>query len=525
MTGPVPNLSYASAGNYVQPLLNVVLTPAPPEIPVPPVIPPPPKELTYVAFKNTGTRTWTAPAGTTSVRYSLVGAGGAGMGSYYPSGGGGGGQVITGTYSVVPGTSYAITVGAGGVYDAITYRGYPGGNSSFHTVVALGGGGAIGTNDKFDTTQDRSGGRAASGSSASTGGKSAPYQEGLAPPTANAGGGGGSLGNGENGTLTQRGAGGAGTPLSFPIISSGATILYGVGGSGGAGQVTTARDGPDGAENTGNGGGGVSTQKLIVAGSNGGAGGSGLVVIEFYATPPPSIPLNPTLLYLAFTTVGTTTWTAPAAARSVTYWLVGGGGGGGGGSTGGGGGGGGQVVTGSYSVMPGTPYTITVGAGGAPADARNRFGYPGGNSSFSTFTALGGRGASLVAPITFNGVVVTNPYGFGGLAATESSVSQGGFQGVNNGGGGGGGSLGNGGKNRTTQGGAGGAGTPLSFPVVRSGASISYGVGGTGGTLGVSTVTTPVANTGNGGTGGLVLRSIFTAGSGGSGLVVLQVFG
>jgi hypothetical protein len=192
------------------------------------------------------------------------------------------------------------------------------------------------------------------------------------------------------------------------------------------------------------------------------------------------------------------------------------------------------VLTGSYTVIPGTSYTITVGAGGASANISNVYGYPGGNSSFSTFTALGGRAASVITSITFNGVVVTNPYGFGGIAATGSLASQGGFEGSGGGGGGGGGSLGNGGKNRTNlsvasgagaAGGAGGAGTPLSFPIISSGDTILYGVGGTGGSTGLLTSFSGAANTGNGGSGGLRVRSIINSGSGGSGLVVLQVFG
>src|SRR5262249_47786555 len=65
----------------------------------------------------------------------------------------------------------------------------------------------------------------------------------------------------------------------------------------------------------------------------------------------------------SFTTVGTTTWTAPNGVTSVSYLVVAGGGGGGGKR--GGGGGGGGFLTGTLTVVPGTSYTVTVGAGGA----------------------------------------------------------------------------------------------------------------------------------------------------------------
>jgi Secretion system C-terminal sorting domain len=103
-----------------------------------------------------------------------------------------------------------------------------------------------------------------------------------------------------------------------------------------------------------------------------------------------------------FTSSGT--WLCPAGVTLVTVECLGGGGGGGGadaaGSTsfkgGGGGGGGAYVKKASIIVVPGTTYTITVGAGGASES-------PGGKSEFSggavtAVTASGGtpgtRGSS-----------------------------------------------------------------------------------------------------------------------------------
>jgi hypothetical protein len=74
-----------------------------------------------------------------------------------------------------------------------------------------------------------------------------------------------------------------------------------------------------------------------------------------------------TSYYVTFTTTGATTWTAPATCQSpITYWIVGGGGGGGAAHDGGaaGGGGGGTAITGTYSVVAGTAYSVIVGTGG-----------------------------------------------------------------------------------------------------------------------------------------------------------------
>jgi hypothetical protein len=81
---------------------------------------------------------------------------------------------------------------------------------------------------------------------------------------------------------------------------------------------------------------------------------------------------------LTYGTPGTYTWTAPAGVTSVDVLVVAGGGG----SKAGGGGGGGVIYSTAFSVTPSTSYTVTVGAGG---DRVN-----GGNSVFSSLTAIGG---------------------------------------------------------------------------------------------------------------------------------------
>jgi hypothetical protein len=82
----------------------------------------------------------------------------------------------------------------------------------------------------------------------------------------------------------------------------------------------------------------------------------------------------------------TSTWVAPAGCLTaiVECWGAGGGGGGSGNGTGaaGGGGGGGAYSKKTLSVVPGTSYTVTVGAAGTGGTGAN--GTTGGDSWFST---------------------------------------------------------------------------------------------------------------------------------------------
>lgn len=220
-----------------------------------------------VSFTSTGTTTWTAPAGVTSVEYLVVGGGG-GAGNGYDNaggGGGGGGMVLTGTLSVTPGQSYTVTVGTGGTGGADTRTNNPGtaGNPSvFASVTALGGGqglgsrtgGAAGAAQVGSTTAPTGG----SGSGGGNGGK----------------GGGGAGGAGSANSGATGGAGGAGTVSSI----TGSSVTYGVGGAGG-GAGTPTTDGANGTANRGNGGQGGKSGSTDSA--RGGDGGSGIVVLRF----------------------------------------------------------------------------------------------------------------------------------------------------------------------------------------------------------------------------------------------------
>ena len=82
-------------------------------------------------------------------------------------------------------------------------------------------------------------------------------------------------------------------------------------------------------------------------------------------------------------------WSFPAGVTETEIAIVAGGGAGGGNQQPGGGGGGQILYNSSFSVS-GT-YAVTVGAGGA-AVTGNNMGSNGGNSTFGTFTSIGGGG-------------------------------------------------------------------------------------------------------------------------------------
>jgi hypothetical protein len=230
--------------------------------------------------------------------------------------------------------------------------------------------------------------------------------------------------------------------------------------------------------------------------------------------------LDPVLQTLVYSSVGSTTWTAPAGVTSVDYLVVGGGGGGANGYDRGGGGGGaaGMMLTGTLSVTPGESYTVTVGNGGTGgADARaNNPGTTGGDSSFSIVTALGGIGGQASRIYT---PTAQNTGGAAQISDTTSAQSGGGGGGGGSGGGGGGAS-GAGGNGSGTTGGAGGAG--LSSDI--TGTLVTYSVGGAGGGYDTDIDgANGTDNRGNGGAaGGATPASSAKGGNGGTGIVVLS---
>jgi len=215
---------------------------------------------------TSGTDTWTAPLGVTSVEYLVVGGGGGGGTGYDNAGGGGGagGMVRTGTLPVTRNERYSITVGAGGSGGPDTRTntgGSSGSNSSFGDITSLGGGYGKGSRTNSGT-----------GEAAQVGITTAPTGGDGNGGGTDGGGGGGATGAGGAGGGTP-GAGGAGLSSSI----TGSSVTYGVGGAGG--YNGGPYDGASGTANTGNGGVGGSSPSSNSAG--GGAGGTGIVVLKY----------------------------------------------------------------------------------------------------------------------------------------------------------------------------------------------------------------------------------------------------
>lgn len=137
---------------------------------------------------------------------------------------------------------------------------------------------------------------------------------------------------------------------------------------------------------------------------------------------------------VAFTTVGTFSWVAPAGVTSVCVVCVGGGAYGFNNNIGGGGGGLGWKN--NIAVTPGVSYTVVVGKGGISSS------FSGGDSYFIDTSTVRGGGA---------------PNGSGGTY-TGDGGGNGGNRGAYGGGGGAGGYTGNGGSGGNGSGGGGGAG-------------------------------------------------------------------
>ena len=190
---------------------------------------------------------------------------------------------------------------------------------------------------------------------------------------------------------------------------------------------------------------------------------------------------------VSFTTIGSSSWVAPANVFSVSVQAWGGGGAGGDGTNnGGGGGGGGAYASGTVSVTPGNSYTVVVGAGGSPPTVGGTSGQNGQDSSFNGTSVLakGGTGGGNA-----NG-------GAGGLASLSigSTKFNGGTGGnantTSDGGGGGGGAAGpsgvgiTGADATTTIGGRGGNGNNNSGGTGGNGGNSANGAGGGASTLG-----------------------------------------
>jgi mucin-19 len=216
--------------------------------------------------------------------------GGGGAGGYRTSfGTSGGNSSAESSASIVIGTSYTVTVGAGGA------SGTNGSDSIFTTITSTGGGRGGGDNSALSAVGG-SGGGGGGGTGRSTGSAGTTNQGfagGNGYPSAQdpAGGGGGAgqagqtISSGTTGgkggdgisstitgsSVTRAGGGGGG------VYSTSGTL--GAGGSGGGGNGAASGNGSAGSANTGGGGGGGAGTGSSVG--IGGAGGSGVVILRY----------------------------------------------------------------------------------------------------------------------------------------------------------------------------------------------------------------------------------------------------
>lgn len=251
---------------------------------------------------NSGTGTFTVPAGVKSITVEVWGGGGKGGGvsggGPLHAGGGGGGAYSRSVLSVTNGQQFSYSVGAGSITN-----GTPGGDSWFgsaSTVMAKGGASVINTNN---TATGGVGGAAGSGFG------TVKYSGGNGfTSTGDGGGGGSSAGTGANGT-NATGATGAVAPTG--------------GGNGGNGQTGSG----SGSVGSAPGGGGGGSRKT---GSNstqvGGNGASGRVSITYTVIVNGSnsdvISVSSTKLYADNTSVTTVTAEVKNASNIATTGLV-----------------------------------------------------------------------------------------------------------------------------------------------------------------------------------------------------------
>ena len=192
-----------------------------------------------VEYTTPGTTTWTCPPNVNTVCVVCVGGGGGGTTGTGYEAGGGGGLGWKNNITVVPGQTYNVSVGAGGVGN--TSGGTDGGTSYFIDATTCAGGGGSGNNGGGGTYSGDGGGNGGSNISYGGGGGAGGYSGDGNSETGGAGGAGAGTGN------TGGGAGGGGVGLlgegtsglnynggTGNVTTYGATINGGGGGSGGA---------------------------------------------------------------------------------------------------------------------------------------------------------------------------------------------------------------------------------------------------------------------------------------------------
>ena len=222
------------------------------------------------AYTTPGSYTWVAPSCVTSVSIVAVGSGG-GPGQYSIYAAGGGGLGYKNNYSVTPGNSYTVVVGAVGSESN-------GGNSYFVNSSVVQGGGGNGQFSRAGGTYVGDGG--GNGGTGGNGVNCGCYLAG-----GGGGGAGGYSGNGGNGANAgfanaagSAGSGGGGGGGSFRY-----SLNYSGSSGGGVGLLGQGANGAAGASGGGGGGGGscgtngttvTSYPQSVPGGVYGGGGGA-----------------------------------------------------------------------------------------------------------------------------------------------------------------------------------------------------------------------------------------------------------
>ena len=258
---------------------------------------------------TTGEPEWYATVSSTWVKFAdspfyqveyLVVAGGGGGGTFRAGGGGaggyrcavvgessGGGASAESPITLLLGTAYTVTVGAGGS------AGSNGNNSVFGSITSTGGGRGAGSTSGTANSGGSGGGGGGDGgyitAGSGTSGQGYVGGTGIGSLANNAAAGGGGAGQAGFGTVSSGVAGNGGNGVSSSITGSAvarggggggglySTGTFGVGGSGGGGNGGNGGNGSNGTANTGGGGGGGGQ----VSGTTGGTGGSGVVIIRY----------------------------------------------------------------------------------------------------------------------------------------------------------------------------------------------------------------------------------------------------
>jgi uncharacterized repeat protein (TIGR02059 family)/uncharacterized repeat protein (TIGR02543 family) len=251
-------------------------------------------------FTTVGASTWIAPRGVSTIDALVIGGGG-GAGSRGAGGGGAGGYVEANNYAVTAGSTYNVTIGAGGAGAAASTwnSGSAGSASSFlRSGVGLtaNGGGAGNAHGSNSASGGNSGAGSGTGGTAYQNNGGTGRESSTCGTSDWCGGGGGGAGSTGGAASTTAGQGGGAGGSGRASTITGASVTYAGGGGGGGGSSGTPSSTPSPGGTGGSGGGGAGatstwngTNCTPVSGTNGtdglgGGGGGGSYCDNSYTT-------------------------------------------------------------------------------------------------------------------------------------------------------------------------------------------------------------------------------------------------